>query len=285
LVAAVPTRGVFQVDGWGWNKAGFSYASFTKPWGVGTHAAETRLFGLYYRDWREGLKTDNRSLAARRIDAANIGIMTYGGHTLHAAATKSGTFDFMLWGAAQTGRWGLQNHTAGAFEAGAGFQPAILKKWKPWLRAGYYYGSGDKDPGDGKHQTFFQVMPTPRPFARFPFFNMMNNRDLFAMLVLRPHSKLTLSAEYHALRMAQQDDLWYQGGGVFQPWTFGYVGRATGGSRSLANLYDVSADYRIHPQLTLTGYFGYANGRAVTSAIYPFGRNGAFGYVEAFYRF
>ena len=55
--------------------------------------------------------------------------------------------------------------------------------------------------------------------------------------------------------------LWYAGGGVFQPWSFGYTGRATGGQRSLANLYDTSVDYRVNPRLTLTAYFGYAQGR------------------------
>src|SRR5262249_40620122 len=29
LIGAIPTRGVFQVDGWGWLKAGFAYASAT----------------------------------------------------------------------------------------------------------------------------------------------------------------------------------------------------------------------------------------------------------------
>jgi hypothetical protein len=39
------------------------------------------------------------------------------------------------------------------------------------------------------------VLPAPRPFARFPFFNMMNNRDYNAALILRPHAKITLSSD------------------------------------------------------------------------------------------
>ncbi|MGH9720872.1 MAG: hypothetical protein ACRD8O_11720 [Bryobacteraceae bacterium] len=38
-----------------------------------------------------------------------------------------------------------------------GIQPKILPRLKPWLRAGYYYGSGDGDAGDRKHGTFFQI--------------------------------------------------------------------------------------------------------------------------------
>jgi len=34
-----------------------------------------------------------------------------------------------------------------------------------------------------------------------------------------------------------------QVGGAFQPWTFGYIGRPSGGSSGLATLYDASLDY------------------------------------------
>src|SRR5262249_21763881 len=40
VIAAVPTRGVFQVDGWGWNRVGFGYAAFTHDWGKGRHSAD-----------------------------------------------------------------------------------------------------------------------------------------------------------------------------------------------------------------------------------------------------
>ena len=83
-------------------------------------------------------------------------------------------------------------------------------------------GSGDGNPNDITHGTFFQVLPTPRPFARFPFFNMMNNEDAFGMLILRPHNGLTVSSEFHSLRLANAKDAWYIGGGVYQPWIFGY---------------------------------------------------------------
>jgi hypothetical protein len=80
-------------------------------------------------------------------------------------------------------------------------------------------------------------------------------------------------------------NLWYAGGGLYQPWTFGYSGRATGGRGSLANLYDSSVEYRMNPHVTLNGYFGYAQGRAAMAAIYPLGKDGKFGYLEALYKF
>lgn len=285
FVAAVPTRGVFQVDGWGWNKVAFGYGSFTREWGRGRHSADTRLFAIEYEDWRPIVKTDNRPVAVRRGDLDDIRIDTYGGHTMHAFEEPLATFDVLLWGAAQTGCWGIQQHRAGALDAEAGIQPKLLPKLRPWVRGGYFWSSGDGNPNDNTHGTFFQILPTPRPFARFPFFNMMNNEDAFGILILRPHPRVTLDSEFHALRLTDAADLWYSGGGAFQPWTFGYTGRNTFGRRSLANLYDTSVEYRVNSRLTLNGYFSYAQGLAAMSAIYPRGKDGRLGYVEALIRF
>ena len=72
FVSATPTRGVFQTDGWGWNKVGFGYAAYTHEWGKGRHSADTRIFDLEYDDWRHILKTDNRPAAVRKTDTENI---------------------------------------------------------------------------------------------------------------------------------------------------------------------------------------------------------------------
>ena len=283
VVAATPTRGVFQTDGWGWNRVGFGYAAYTREWGTGRHSADTRFFAIEYDDWRHILKTDNRPLAVRRGDTENILIATFGGHSLHVIETGAGPVDLLAWGAVQTGRWGTEQQRSGAFDLEAGFQPKILPGLKPWLRAGYYWGSGDGNPNDNKHETFFQILPTPRPYARFPFFNMMNTKDTFAMLSLRPHPKVTISSEFHSLRLSSVNDLWYSGGGVFQPWTFGYSGRSTSGKGPLGNLYDTSVEYRVNRRLTLTSYFGYTQGLAAMEQIYPKGKDGEFGYLEALF--
>ena len=285
FVAAIPTRGVFQTDGWGWNRVGFGYASFTHEWGSGKHAADTRVFMINYDDWRHILKTDNRPVAVRRGDTDNIRIETFGAHSVHAFTIKAGTIDALGWGAVQTGRWGTQTQLAYALDFEGGFQPKVLPRLKPWIRGGFTIGSGDGNPNDSRHGTFFQVLPTPRPYARFPFFNMMNTEDGFGALVLRPHPKVTVSSEFHALRLSNANDLWYGGGGVFQPWTFGYVGRPTSGRRSLGNLYDTSIEYRATARMTLTCYFGRTQGLAAMEQIYPGGKNGNFGYVEAAFKF
>ncbi len=114
---------------------------------------------------------------------------------------------------------------------------------------------------------------------------MMNNRDIYAGLTLRPHARLSISNEFHGLSLANRNDLWYVGGGVFQPWSFGYVGRSTTGARSLANLYDTSVDIKINPAVSLNVYYGHAQGLAAIQTIYPKGRSGNLGYVELMYKF
>jgi hypothetical protein len=285
LLSALPTRGAFQVDGWGQLKVGFAYASATGQVTSKNHSGEWRALGIYYHDWRKVLKTDNRPQGVRQQDMGNIRIGTFGGHYIHNAATAAGSFDLVLWGVLQTGRWGALDHSGRAGIVEAGWQPKVLKAVKPWLRAGYSHTSGDSSASDARHETFFQKLPTPRAYARFPFFNMMNNDDIMASLALRPYKSMVIRPEVHGLRLAHRNDLWYLGGGAFQPWTFGYVGRTSNGSRGLATLFDVSVDYTLDAHWAVAGYVGYADGKSVIRSIYPNGQDAKFGYLELTYRF
>ncbi len=287
FIAARPTRGVFQVDGWGELNVNVFYGAVTGQLGDATHAGEWRLFGLEYNDRRgdTAVKTDNRSLSARQADGRHVSIGTLGGHYLRAVGTPAGTIDLLLWGAVQTGSWGTLAHRAGAFVAEAGWQPKMAPALAPWIRGGFDYGSGDDNPNDTTHGTFFQILTTPRVYARFPFFNMMNTADSFGELTLRPSPRFNVRTDVHALRLANGNDLWYQGGGAFQPETFGYAGLPSHGRSSFATLYDVSADLAVTPRVSVNGYYGYAAGGLVPTMIYVTNTSAALGYVELMFRF
>ncbi|MBI3939914.1 MAG: alginate export family protein [Acidobacteria bacterium] len=286
LFGGRPTRGVFQVDGWGEANVNVFYGALTGQLSRPTAASEWRLFGLGYNDYRDRLvKTDNRPPAVRSADTGQVNIGSFGGHYLQSAETAGGAVDFLLWGVIQTGSWGALRHRAGAVAAEAGWQPKVLPTWKPWLRVGYNHGSGDGDPNDGRHKTFFPNLPTPRIYARFPLSNMMNNRDLFGELILRHARRLTIRSDIHSLWLANKNDLWYSGGGVFQPWTFGYAGRSSGGQSGLATLYDVSADFDVKAHFAVNGYFGHAASQWVGRFVYPKGGGANFGYLELTIRF
>jgi len=209
---------------------------------------------------------------------------TYGGHYLQIAQTPAGPVDLLAWGAVQTGSWGALAQRAAAFALEAGWRPAALARYGIWLRGGHDFGSGDDDPGDATHRTFFQVLPTPRPYARLPFFDMMNNRDSFAEAIARPTRRLMVRSDLHALRLADPKDLWYSGGGAFEPETFGYSGRPSNGGTALAGLWDISGDYTVSRHVGVTVYYGHAASRAVPDAIYS-GGSLHLAYLETLFRF
>ena len=151
----------------------------------------------------------------------------------------------------------------------AGWQPARFMAWQPWIRGGYNYSSGDSNPDDDRHGTFFQVLPTARIYARTPFFNLMNSVDAFGELILRPSNRIALRTDLHSIRLARKNDLWYSGGGAFQSGTFGYNGRPSNGQLRLGTLYNVSGDIFLNRHVGLGLYYAYVRSHDVVRAIFP----------------
>jgi hypothetical protein len=287
LFGARPTEGVYQVQGMDELNINLFYGSFTLPVSTKNNAGELRVFAIGYMDDRAGvLKTDNRAAPVRTADTAQIRIGTYGADYVHVLHTDhEGQFDVLGWGAFQSGGWGVQKQQAEAFVGEVGWQPPALHSINPWFSAGYSYGSGDSNTTDNVHGTFFQIMPTPRPYDRFPFYNMMNNEDFYGSAAFRLPHALAVRSELHALRLASAKDLWYGGGGAFQGNTFGYTGRPSGGARSLANVWDASLDVPLRYGFSVTLYYAYAWGKSVISNSFPGGPDGQFGYVETNFHF
>lgn len=289
-VLARPTEGVFQLEANdNIDETAFLYGAYTQPLGT---TSEARLFGLVYDDGREtdqSTKVDNRPLPLRQADNDRIRVSTLGANYIRTFPTQSGTFDALAWGALQGGSWGNLDHSANAFALEAGYQPTVLPKLRPWLRVGYYRPSGDGNNADGDHKTFFTPLPTPRLYARFPFYNQMNTTDLFAQLILRPNPKTNVRLEAHRLRLTNAADLFYAGGGAFQDGGngvngFGFAGRPSGGSRDLANLLDISFDYNPNPRTSFGLYFGQAFGGDVIDNIFD-GDKGSLAFFEFTRRF
>lgn len=280
-----PTQGVFQVKGMNELDVDNYYGAYTRQVGNEVNAGDFRIFAIGYIDHRTTvLKTDNRPASVRAADLGKIEIATWGADYVHVAHLQgAGDFDFLAWGALQTGSWGALTQRAGAFVGEAGWQAPV--RVKPWVSLGYSYGSGDGNNGDTRHGTFFQDLPTPRQYARFPFYNMMNNEDLYATFNVKPVSKLTLRSEVHTLRLASSKDLWYSGGGAFQPNTFGFTGRPSNTNRGLANVWDLSTDYQFTRSFAATLYYGHAWGKGVVSSIYPKDQNGQLIFLETNFHF
>ena len=258
-LAGFPTRGGFEVSA---NRtldeirvAGLALTAKALP---DRTPFDARAFYLYYEDQRDRpVKVDNRPLAVRAADNQTIAIHTAGAHVLGVFALGPGALDTLAWGAVQSGDWGRQRHFAWAHALELGYQVSSLPT-APWLRVGWDHSSGDRDATDREHETFFQLLPTARQYAPFPFYNLMNNDDLFAELILQPHALVAIRADYHWLRTSARDDLWYQGGGASNAKIFGFAGTATGDERELGHLAGVSLTLGPWQRLTLHTYYGHA---------------------------
>ncbi|MBI3759995.1 MAG: alginate export family protein, partial [Deltaproteobacteria bacterium] len=214
-------------------------------------------------------------------------VTTFGGHYIGVAKAGQGKADVLLWGAGQFGDWGKLAQRSGAIAAEAGYQfnGKLADKIKPWVRAGYFRSTGDGNPNDATHNTFFQALPTPRIYARFPFYDLMNNEDVFAELRLKPHAKLALRTDVHHLRLSNAQDSWYAGGGAFQKQTFGYTGRPSNGQKALGMLIDLSVDYNLAARTALTFYLAGVRGDKVIERVYPNGRGARLAYLELTQKF
>ena len=277
-MAARSNQGVFNMNGNPELNVDIEYLAVTRP--QAAHHVLWRAFAAGYHDGRTGVtKTDNRALAVRSADHANIRIGTYGGDLIADIPSGPGAFDFLFWGAVQNGRWGSQGHSAGAAALEAGYRMGN-RSAAPWLRGGWFRSTGDNNPADNTHNTFFQLLPTPRLYARLPFYNLMNSTDEFVQLIDKPAKRLALRSDLHWLQLTSGHDFWYLGGGAFDNKVFGFVGRPANGATSLASVPDISADWQTTKNINVNFYYGYAQGKRVVAAIYPAGQNMHFGYVE-----
>lgn len=281
-LAARADQGVFNMNGNPELNVDLQYLALTRTAARG-HVL-VRVFGIGYHDGRTGiLKVDNRPQTVRKADRKNIRLGTYGGNLLAAIPAGPGNFDFLFWGVLQSGRWGTQSDyaNAAALEGGYRFTDVISK---PWIRGGWFRSSGDNNPNDDRHATFFQILPTPRPYARFPFYNLMNNTDTFIQGIDAPAKSLVLRSDVHWLSLTSNNDLWYHGGGAFDNKVFGYSGQPSNGHSHLSTVADISANWTVTKHLGLNFYYAHATRGNVIRPTFPAAHGAQFGFIQLDYR-
>jgi hypothetical protein len=281
-MAGRATQGVFNMNANPELNVDVQYLAFTKS--DFSSRFLWRVFAIDFHDGRTFVtKTDNRPLAARQADHKNIRVGTYGADFLTALPAGPGQIDVVFWGVLQNGNWGVLSQHSGAFATEAGYRLTAVPS-KPWLRGGLFRGTGDDNNTDTVHNTFFQVLPTARAYARFPFYNLMNSTDTFAQFIDNPIKKLELRTELHFLKLTSARDLWYQGGGAYDNKSFGFAGRPAAGHNSFATVADISSDYQLTRALAVNLYYAHAYGKSIVMADYPHGPSANFGYLELVYK-
>ena len=232
-----------------------------------TPAAESQAFAHTYRDRRRGLKAvvDNRLGNDAPVD---VTIATVGGSHVRVAAVAAGEADVVAWGAAQFGDWYGLTHRAASAVGEAGYRwPRAAGR--PWLRAGYAWASGDGGWDDGRHTTFFQMLPSSRKYALSSAYAHMNLRDAFAQLLIEPR-RFNARIEVHKVALANGGDLWYQGSGATSSGDrfFGFAGRFANGETSLGTVIEGTIEMPIRKYWSVNAYAGVIHGGAAVKQMF-----------------
>ncbi len=249
---------------------------------------DAQAFYYYYNDHR-GVTSGIAKEAEVSSFGANI--------LYNTPKIGPGAFDLLFWGVFQDGVWTPQtgsrqdqNGYALAFEGGYKFQDIM---WQPWVRMGYFYGSGDGDPDDNDHDTFFQMIPTLRIYAMTPFYNLMNTKYFFGQVMFKPWEKLTVRTDVTKLNLTNSSDGWYQGSGMTQANSFGYGAKTAHvgtGHDSLGTMWDISFFFKDlykyqGASLGLNLYYSHVFGDNVIEDNYNDRNDMDFFYMEAIIKF
>lgn len=255
LSAFVPTQGGFEEStNLSMPKVQVAATSFT----LKSSNVDWQGFGYWYRDRRgDAAVVDNTFSLDRPVD---VTVATMGGSYVRVWPRQSGEFEVVGWAAVQTGDWYGQPHRAAsvALEGGHRWRHS---RAQPWLRAGYLWASGDRDQDDGRHGTFFQMLPSSRKYALSSVYAQMNLSDAFAQLIVEPRG-LEARIEVHALHLASGRDLWYQGSGATARSSrfTGFSGRYGGGRRSLGTVIEGAVDVPLRKYWSINAYAGMMSG-------------------------
>ena len=245
----------------------------------------TRLdaFGIYYGDTRRvSARPDN---TARQEARVRLALSTVGASAAGAYPRGGGTVDVSLWGAVQGGRWYEQSHRAAAGSAAIGYRRTSAA-WRPRARAGIVWASGDPDPLDDRHGTFFPMLPSGDRLSGLNAYALMNVRDAWVAVDLVPSSRLHVAGGLHRVRLGQGADRWYHGSGATARVGnyFGFQGRAGGGATSLGTVMEARVEWRPWGRVALRGYVGRMAGGDVPASLFA-GPRLLTGWMESAVRF
>jgi hypothetical protein len=148
-----------------------------------------------------------------------------------------------------TASWARQQALAGAIGVGFTFDAEI----NPRVGIEYNYASGDRDPTDGKTETFDNLFPTNHKFYGYAdlmaWKNVHNPRITFS---LAPHKLVKVQVDGHLFWLAESQDAWYRAGGTA-------IRRdATGqSSRYVGAEIDLTVSWNPHKRIKVLG--GYSH--------------------------
>lgn len=278
-----PTQGGFE-DSAGRTLGPVDLGAFTftmRP-GLALPSTDVTAFAYTYSDDRfVTARPDNTGLSAAR---ARVTVATLGASAIGARRVGTVDLDWLGWYAEQTGSWYGQDHRARSLALEGGVQ--WPRGWQPWIRGGYLHASGDDNPRDARHGTFFATIPTVRRYSFTTIYAPMNLRDAFVEFIVRPSSRVRGRMDVRWLSLAEGADRWYAGSGATRGAGsfFGYAGRASGGHTDLGTVIEGALDVTVARHLSINGFIGGMHGGRVVANLFR-GEWARFAYLESVIQF
>ncbi len=172
---------------------------------------EIRLFEIsYYDDRRDVVK-----------EGKNIFIHSPGLSLITVQKLGPGELDFVLWGTYQLGGFRELKQNAFALIGEVGYQFETV--FKPWVRAGIAYASGDDNLNDDTRKTFFNITPTNHKWYGYADQIALSNiQNIYAQLKLS-YSIFDLLIDLHTFSLASDKDSRWAGSGPFNNSLLGYA--------------------------------------------------------------
>lgn len=151
------------------------------------------------------LKNDNRGITQGETSIGNLTSHTLG-----------------FWFNGKYGNWNYNGLIAGQFGTSASDRiqsfGSVLSigydfpfDWKPGIQLQHIYGSGDKNPSDGKINTFDGIFSgaDTKLYGWMNLFFWSNLKEYRINIFLNPWNSLTLISEYHYFTLSNESDAWY----------------------------------------------------------------------------
>jgi hypothetical protein len=174
---------------------------------------------------------------------------------------RIGRFDLWTWGVQAAGKpsahlelgTDLARQQGTVVERGASAWAGFWWAKYRFLRVDYNYATGDRDPRDGRRQTFTLIYPTPHD--KYGLADQVGWRNIHHVAIIaehKPSAKWTLQAKFHSWWLASATDALYNAGGQL------LLRDATGRSgRFVGNEVDGQFFWNANPYTRVGGGLGY----------------------------
>jgi len=169
---------------------------------IGIEAHEFDVY-CFLREFRDGSVTSELGPTGNLIDRT-------------AGARIKGAdlgFDYTLEGMSQTGHWATDQIYAYAYAGTLGY--TFDMAWTPRIGVEYDFASGDRNPNNGKRNTFDPLFPFGHYYQGFAdTFAFKNGKDAVANLKVTPMETLVVEIDYHTFWLSTDKDAWYNAAGT-----------------------------------------------------------------------